>query len=223
MLFRSPVTRLESIPVLATIEIVDGGQPLNKALAAAFAKIRTSGASQVSLLFDLGWRPTMDAVELVAREVAASKGITTLVLVHPSASMSFLASAIAMRVRPVEVRARRSMYDDEDEDEENTDATTSRTLFMMKKGDVLEDFVRRSVSEARSRIVRRFALVFEETTTPPTMDLTDYLAEELLNAGVEEVGLIHSNADLETVAAALRLRLPAVRISFAKKSPPRKM
>jgi hypothetical protein len=88
-------------------------------------------------------------------------------------------------------------------------------MFVMERAERVEHFVRRGVREAQSRSVRRFALIFDATCVP-TMEIADVLAEELLRSGgVREIGLIHPNASLETLVAALRLRLPAVRIAYA--------
>jgi hypothetical protein len=201
---------------LGAIEVVENKGPLDEAVASAFSRIRSAPPSTTAaLVFDLAWKPTMAAVDVIARELAGCAGITTLTVVHPSAAMSFIASAIALRVPAVQVRAQRSVYDEEEDDDEQTDATDSRTSYFMRKTEALDTFIRRSFTEARTRRVRRFALVFEDGTVLSRMELSDLLAEELLNAGVEEIGLIHPSADLDTVAAAVQLRVPSVQVSVA--------
>jgi hypothetical protein len=199
---------------LGTVVIVPPQEPLERALAAAFERFHSAEARAVALVFALGWRPTMDIVDIVLDHLARSGDIEVLTLVHPSAAMTFIASTIELRARGVSVRAQRSIHEDEDEDE-HTEVTASRATFVMKPGQRFEAFVRQSVEEARARVVRRFALVFDASAPLPP-HLTDVLAEELLHAGVREVGLVHPSASLETVAAALRLRLPSVRIALAK-------
>jgi len=199
---------------LGNVENVDPNVPLAKAVETAFERVRAADASQCALLFDNRWVPTTDLVDIVASQLEESPDVQTLTLVHPSAAMTFIASAIGSRSRDVEVRAWRSVYDEPDD--EVTDATASKTMFAMHDGEALPAFVRRAVGEARSRIVRRFALVFHAKSVP-SMALADLLAEELFQTGVKEVGLVHPTAPLDTVVAALRLRLPGVRVSFASK------
>jgi hypothetical protein len=171
---------------LGEIEPVRADLPLDKALAAAFERVRDSGASQAALLFPLEWAPTMDIVAIVADELERCEDLTGLTLIHPSAAMTFIASAIGLRAERVEVRTQRSVHDDDDE-EEDTDATASRTMFVMRPDDRAEAFVRKSVTEAKNRLVRRFALVFDPKREPP-LELADILAEELLHGGVKRSG-----------------------------------
>lgn len=203
---------------LGTIEHVEMGATLEDAIGAAFERLRSAGTSQCALVFDVEWPPTMDLVDLVARHLADSDDIETLTLVHPSAAMGFVASAVGLRVGSVDVRAQRSVYDEPDEDD-FTDATASRTVFVMGPEERLGAFVGRAVGEARARAVKRFALVFDPKV-PASMELSDVLVEELMQSGVREVGLVHPAASLETVVAALRLRLPNVRVAFATRTNP---
>jgi hypothetical protein len=198
---------------LGTVERVATNEPLARALAAAFSRLRNSGAPRCALAFDPEWRPTMDVVELAANELSECLDIETLVLVHPSSAMTFIASALGLRVPTVTVSAQRSVYDElEDQD---TDATASKTMFVMKRDEHIDHFVRRSVRAAQARALRRFALLFDGKCVP-TMEIADVLAEELLRSGgVREIGLIHPSASLETLVAALRLRIPTVRIAYA--------
>jgi hypothetical protein len=191
---------------------------LRAGVEGAFERFRAAGARTCTLVFDVAWQPTMDVVDAVTEALGASKEVETLSLVHPSAAMSFIASAVSMRVRTVKVTARRSIYDDEDEAEElQTDATGAKTMFLMAPTEDLEAFVRRAISEARKRVSRRVALIFDRASKPP-MDLADVLAEELLQTGVKEIGFIHESAPLDALAAALRLRLPGVTVAVASRS-----
>jgi hypothetical protein len=187
---------------------------VEQALHDAFERLRDTGASRAALLFDLEWMPTMDIVGVVADELERCDDLSTLTLIHPSAAMTFIASAIGLRAERVEIRTQRSVHDD-GEEEEDTDATASRTMFVMRPDDRAEDFARRSVVEAKNRLVRRFALVFDPKREPP-LELADILAEELLHSSVKEVGLVHPSPALDTVVAALRLRLPQVKIAVAR-------
>ncbi len=203
---------------LGAVEQVSLDAPLASAIETAFDRIRSADANRCALVFDASWQPTMDLVDLVTKSIAESEELRVVTLVHPSAAMAFIASAIASGVRSVEVCAQRSVYDEpEDED---TDATASKTLFVMAPTESIEGFVRRSVTEARLRVVRRFALLFDAKSVP-TMNLAGVLAEELLQSGVEEIGLIHPGAPLEAVVASVRLRLPGVRVAYATQPKPR--
>jgi hypothetical protein len=195
----------------AALEFVSTTVPLAPAIADAFARLRESRQTETALVFDMSWHPTMDVVELIARELVASGGIQLLTLIHPSAAMSVIAAAIATRVESVSVTSKRSMYD---EDEiEDIDPTESKTLFSMDPGESLNGFVRRSVREARNRAVVRVALVFHKSSQP-TMALADTLVEELVQSGVRELGLIHATTSLDAIAASVRLRLANVRIAL---------
>lgn len=199
---------------LGEVETVPANGPLDKAIAKAFDRIRDSGASRAALLFDVDWAPTMDVVALVAEELEKCEDLSTLTLVHPSAAMTFIASAIGLRIDRVEVRSQRSVHDD-DEEEEDTDATASRTMFVMRSDEPADRFVRRSVLEAKNRLVRRFAIVLDPKRDLP-LDLADVLAEELLDAGIKEIGIVHPSPTLDTIVSALRLRIPAVKIAVAR-------
>jgi hypothetical protein len=192
---------------------VGADERLDAAVAKAFDRLRSNDAAHAALLFDLSWQPTMELVDVLSVHLAASQ-VEALTLIHPSATMTFLASAVAMRCKGVTVTAQRSIYDDGEEEDETTDATSSRTMFVMNTNERVEDFVRQSVTEARRRVVRRFALVFADAIPLPA-DLADVLAEELLHSGAKEVGLIHASTALEIVADTLQLRLPEVRIALA--------
>jgi hypothetical protein len=187
--------------------------PLATAVGTAFERIRSADVRRCALLFEVGWEPTMDLVEIVVSELERSDEIASLVLVHPSSAMAFIATAITLRMPSVVVAAQRSIYDDPDDDE-NLDATESKTMFMMTQDEPMPAFVRRAVAEVRLRVVHRFALILDERTTPG-IELADLLVEELLGTAVKEIGLIHKHAPLDTVAAALRLRLPGIRVSLA--------
>lgn len=201
---------------VGAIETIKTNVPLEKTISIAFDRIRDAGIDRAALLFDLDWTPTMDVVSLIAFELERCDDLTSLTLIHPSAAMTFIASAIGLRIDRVQIRAQRSIHDD-GEEEEDTDATASRTMFVMKQDENVEAFVRKSVAEAKRRIVRRFALVFDPRSVPP-IELADVLAEELLHAGVKEVGLVHPGSALDTVVAALRLRVPEVKIAVARQS-----
>ena len=201
---------------LGTIEQVAPSAPLAAALSDVFARLRSAGTSSGAVVFDPEWRPTMDVVDLIANELQDPGDLTKLTLVHPSSAMTFIASALGLRAPEVQVSARRSVYDELED--QNADATASKTMFVMAPGERVEHFVRRAVREAQSRSVRRFALIFDAAYVP-NMAIADVLSEELLRSGgVREIGLIHPKASLETVVAALRLRLPAIRVASASAS-----
>jgi hypothetical protein len=202
---------------LGTVEIVALDQPLASAIEQAFERLRSAGSTRGALVFHTSWHPTMDVVELVAAQLTLEDDVKTLTLVHPSAAMGVIASAIASRVQElggggIVVESKRSIYDDPED--EHTDATGSNTFFRMDPGESESAFVRRAVREARARAVRRVALILDRNAQP-TMKLADILVEELLQSGVREVGLIHATAPLDAIASSVRLRLPAVRIALA--------
>ena len=197
---------------LGTVEPVNPNLPLANAVEIAFDRIRSSDATRCALQFDPSWHPTMDIVDIVVAAIGGSADIETVILVHPSAAMTFIASAIAARVNPVEVRAQRSVYDVVED--MKADATASKTMFMMTSTESIEGFVRRSVAEAQKRVVRRFALIFDAQSAP-SMNLAALLAEELMHSGVQEIGLVHPTASLEPLVATLRLRLPNIRVAAA--------
>jgi hypothetical protein len=121
-----------------------------------------------------------------------------------------------VRVPTVQITVQRSLHD-EIEDEQ-TDATASKTMFVMERGELPEAFVRRAVAEARARVARRFALLFDANCSP-SIELAEVLAEELTGSTVKEIGLIHPRAPLETLVALLRLRLPTIRVASAGGKP----
>jgi hypothetical protein len=195
------------------IERIGADERLEPAVERAFERIRSADAAHAALVFDVAWQPTMELVEVLVRALGDADEVRTLTLVHPSAAMTFIASAVGIRCTSVQLKTQRSVYDDDDEDE-ITDATASRTMFKMEDDERVDVFVRRSVTEARTRLVRRFALIFSEKAQL-SPDLADVLAEELLHSGAKEIGLVHGSDVLETVADTLRLRLPDVRVALA--------
>jgi hypothetical protein len=198
---------------LGTVERVATNEPLAAALSTAFSRLRGAATSRCALAFDPKWQPTMDVVDLITNELTESEDITNLILVHPSSAMTFIASALGLRTPAVQITAQRSIYDELEDD--SADATASKTMFVMAPTERVEHFVRRAVREAQDRAVRRFALIFDASAVP-SMDVADALAQELLRSGtVREIGLIHPKASLETLVAALRLRLPSIRIAHA--------
>jgi len=194
---------------LGAVERVRSDHPLDTAIAEAFERVRDVDASACALVFDVAWQPTMDVVELVVRELETSPEVRTLTLIHPSAAMAFIATAVAAAAS-AEIRSQRSVHDEPELP--HTDATASKTVFLMRADEALDAFVRRAVGEVRKRVSRRFALVFDAKSMP-TLDLAGTLAEELLQCRVEEVGLIHPTQPLDAVVAALRLQLPGVRVA----------
>jgi hypothetical protein len=198
------------------VEKVAANESLAVGMSRAFDRVRAAGSSSVAIVFDVDWRPTMDLVDLVSQELAESEDVQALALVHPSAAMTFIASAIAVRVPTVQITVQRSLHD-EIEDEQ-TDATASKTMFVMERGELPEAFVRRAVAEARARVARRFALLFDANCSP-SIELAEVLAEELTGSTVKEIGLIHPRAPLETLVALLRLRLPTIRVASAGGKP----
>ena len=196
------------------VEPVSIREGVEAGLAQAFERLRDSAASAGALLFPIDWSPTMDIVLPIADELDRCEDLTALTLIHPSAAMNFIASAIGLRVDRVVVRTQRSVHDD-GEEQEDTDATASRTMFVMRHDDRVDAFVRKSVIEAKRRLVRRFAIVFD-ANKELTLDLADILAEELLDSGIKEVGLVHPGGVLDTIVAALRLRVPHVKIAVAR-------
>ena len=203
---------------LGTTEKIAIGEALASALSTAFSRIRSAGTSECAIVFDPQWRPTMDIVELVAAELNDCADVQSLTLVHPSSAMTFIASAIGLRAAAVQVATKRSVYDEVED--ENVDATASKTMFVMAPGERVEHFVRRSVREAHSRAVRRFALLFDASCTP-SIEIADLLAVELMQSGgVREIGLIHPRSSLDTLVATLRLRVPTVRVAYASATAP---
>lgn len=203
---------------LGTVEHVATTVPLADALSAAFSRLRSAGTSAVAVVFDPHWQPTMDVVDLISTQLEDCEDVTSLTLVHPSSAMTFIASALGLRAPTVTVSARRSVYDELED--AGADATASKTMFVQAPAERVEHFVRRAVREAHTRAVRRFALIFDAACVP-NMQIADLLAEELVRSGgVRELGLIHPKASLETVVAALRLRLPAVRVAYASATNP---
>lgn len=200
---------------LGALETIGTHRSLEKEIAAAFERLRDAGASRAALLFDVQWAPTMEVVAIIADEIERTDDLSALTLVHPSAAMTFIATAIGSRSDRVEVRAQRSVHDD-GEEQEDTDATASRTMFVMRPDEPAEAFVRNSVVEAKKRLVRRFALVLDPKRDVP-LAIADVLAEELLDTTIKEVGLVHSSETLDTVVAALRLRIPNVKIALARR------
>jgi hypothetical protein len=194
-----------------TVELISPKEPLPKAIAQAVGKLSPSDDAHVVLVFDPGWHPTMEVVDILTRELASFDALETLTLVHPSAAMGVIAAAVASRMPAIQVMSKRSLYD-EAEDEE-TDATESNTFFRMASGESLDAFVRRSVGEAHTRAVRRFALVFDPDSRP-TLALADVLVEELVQSGVQEIGLVHPTIRLNAIAASVRLRLATVKIAL---------
>lgn len=201
---------------LGKVERVDNESTLDEGIGAAFDRLGSSGATRCAIVFDVRWQPTMDVVDLVARRLDEAAQIEVLTLVHPSAAMGFIASALGLRVSRVQVHARGSVHAEPVEDE-NADLTASRTMFVMQPGERLESFVRSSVRSAGERVLRRFALLFD-ARAPVSMELADLLVEELMESGVRELGLVHPTQPLDTVVAALRLRLPAVRVQCSDRS-----
>lgn len=196
---------------MAVVEIQARNEPLASVVHSAFEKLRASAAKSVGLDFDMLWRPTMDAVDIIARELADPGAITELTLIHPSSAMSVIAAALSTRVNGVTITAKRSIYDEpEDED---VDATESNTLFSMGASESLEAFVRRSVRAVRARSAHRFALAFDKDCRP-TLEVADTLVEELLQSDVRELGLIHPTIVLDAIAASIRLRLPNLRVAI---------
>lgn len=193
-------------------EFVSPNLPLPEAIAEALAKVSPDSDASVALVFDLNWIPTMDVVDHIARELLHLDALERLTLIHPSSAMAVIAVAVATRVPSVQVDARRSVYDEAED--EHTDATASHTFFRMRSGEPIDGFVRRSVNEARTRAVRRFALVFDKDSRP-NLTLADVLVEELVQSRVQEVGLIHPTIPLDSVAASLRLRLANIRIALS--------
>jgi hypothetical protein len=200
-----------------SIERIGADEPLELAVSRSFEHFRDAEASNAALMFDVGWVPTTDLVEMLAKEIAETDGLQSLTLIHPSAAMTFIASVVSSRCAGIKVDARRSLYDD-GEDDEGTDATASKTLFMMAPHERHEAFVRRAVMEARTRIDRKFALMFDNSKPLPR-DLADILFEELLHSGAKEVGLVYAGDGLDVIAASLRLRLPSVVIALATERP----
>lgn len=197
---------------LGTVEKVSSKVPLAAALAEAFARLRSAATSRCAVVFDHEWQPTMEVVDLIASELSETDDIATLTLVHPSSAMTFIASALGLKTRAVTITSQRSVYDELEDD--SADATASKTMFVMDREERVDHFLRRAVREAQSRSVRRFALLFDAACVP-SMLIADVLAQELQRGAVREIGLIHPKASLDTVVAALRLRLPAVRIAYA--------
>ena len=195
------------------MERIAADEPLALAVGRSFEQFRDIEAASAALLFDVGWVPTTDLVEILAKEIAETEFLQSLTLIHPSSAMTFIAGAVSARCANVTVDARRSLYDD-GEDEEGTDATASKTMFMMARNERHDAFVRRAVAEARTRVDRRFALIFDNAKPLPA-DLADVLFEELLHSGAKEVGLVYAGEGLDVVAASLRLRLPNIVIALA--------
>jgi hypothetical protein len=194
------------------VENVSATGPLSEALAELFRRLAMADDESVTLVFDVAWEPTMDVVGPLERGIEELPALETLTLVHPSAAMTVIASAVASRTDTVCVRTKRSLYDDPEDDE--VDATQSNTWFGMQANEPLEAFVRKSVAEAHARAVRRFALVFTPESRP-TLALADVLVEELVQSGVKEIGLIHPSVRLDVIAASVRLRLASVKIAVA--------
>ena len=53
------------------IEVVSPAPPLSAAIEQAFAQLRTYGETHAALMFDISWQPTMEVVDLIARESGA--------------------------------------------------------------------------------------------------------------------------------------------------------
>jgi hypothetical protein len=193
------------------VELISSRDPLPAAVDVACRRLRATSVTRATLLFDIAWNPTMEVVPLIEAGLRGLS-ISELTLIHPSAAMAVIATALSARVPSLTVLTKRSIYD-EPEDEE-TDATESNLSFQMERGDTLERFVRTSIREAHARAAHRFALVFHEDSVP-SMSVADTLVEELLPTDTRELGLIHPNASLDAIGASVRLRLANIKIAIA--------
>ncbi len=196
------------------LEVVSAKLPLAEAIAKAFEGCAND--TNIILLFENTWHPTMAVAEHIGEAMARLAAVETLTLVHPSAAMSVIAGAVSSRFPNVIVKSQRSLYDDPED--EATDVTASKTVFAMGPNEMMDAFVRRSVGEARTRSARRLALVFSPHCRP-TLAVADVLVEELVRSGVEEIGLIHPTTRLDAIAASLRLQLPNVRVALGDHRP----
>jgi hypothetical protein len=196
---------------MRTVVLVPARGPLDRDVATAFSEIRTQARPEATLVFDLGWQPTIELVEVVAAEIEKTPFLRELFLVHSSAAMAVIAGAIDARCIATSVVAKRSLFDDPDD--EFVEPTELKTVFQMRPEETIEGFVRAALKQVRVQAIHRFALVFD-TQTEPTLAIADVLVEELIDSKVNEIGLVHGTADLGPIASSIRLRLGGVTVGI---------
>jgi hypothetical protein len=194
---------------MRTVVLVPARGSLSDEVGTAFGEIRTQGRPEATLVFDLGWQPTIELVDVVAREVESTPFLRELFLVHSSAAMGVIAGALDARCIATSVVAKRSLFDDPDD--EFVEPTELKTVFQMTPKETIEAFVRAALAQVRSQGIHRFALVFD-AQSQPTLAIADVLVEELIDTKVTEIGLVHGSTDLGAIASSIRLRLRGVTV-----------
>jgi hypothetical protein len=193
---------------LPCIVHLDQGSSLGSAVGRAFATL--GDGPRAILVIPHLWRPTVEIVPLIVEAAANRPALRVLVLVHPSAAMSFIASSVSIKLPKVTVRSAPAIEDAFDE------GPSPLPIVSMTDREAVEGFIRRGTAELRDRSVRRGVLVLAAAANVGP-SLGDVLVEELLqNATLRAIALVHPTANLDVPAASVRLRLPRARIVTAK-------
>jgi hypothetical protein len=195
------------VPLPCVVHL-DQGYSLPSAIGRAFDTLGLS--AQGILVLPHHWRPTVEIVPLIVDAITEkTPALNALVLVHPSAAMSFIASSVSIKLPHVAVRSAPAIEDAFDAGPSPVPVVT------MRARETIEGFIRRGTAELRDRAVRRGVLVLADSANVGTA-LGDVLVEELLqNATLRAIGLVHPTANLEVPAASVRLRLPRAKIVTA--------
>lgn len=189
--------------------------PLAAGIAAAFNELNAGQAVHASVVFPAGWRPSVDVVPHIVAHAQRVKSLQSLVLVHQSVAMGFIASTIALSLPNILVRPARSASDTKRRRSTITLTGTVAILPMRAANETPNAFIRRASTEMREKGFKDVVIAFTAGAVL-TSAIGDILVEELLqNNTLHALGLVHPTANLDVIASSVRLRISRAKIVVA--------
>lgn len=181
-------------------------------LRVAFAAFRRQRAGTSVLVLPEDARPHVELVVLVVEELEASPEVGRLVLVHPSPSLGFLASAIGLRAGRARVSSCATVDAAVGEPRASRPPVGRFETVILSAGQDLALALAPRLLGMRERGISGCAVVLPKEARPSSL-LVDVFCELMeVNSQLNALALVHPSPSLGFIASAIGLRLPQVKV-----------
>lgn len=182
-------------------------------------RVAASRPESVALVFPADVRVSGSLAEVIAAGAEQVEAMRELVLVHPGATVGFLASSLGLRIPRCKVRGERDLSKvDGRRNDTLTPPHGSATILDLRERSLVQAFGAASL-KLRVSDGNRAVLLLNPGETPPP-GLTDVVVRELGHCPkLREVVLVHPSAVMGFIASSAGLRLPTLTLTAVRQAP----
>ncbi len=206
---------------MSSVAVVDvDSANVNQSIEDGLRKLAPSKPEIVALVFPSDVRVSAALAGVIASGVEQVGSLRELVLVHPGATVGFLASSLGLRIPRCKVRGERDLarVEGRPRNDSLTPPHGSATILDLRDRSLTQAFNAASMKLGASQGNRAVLLLNPDETPPP--GLTDLVVKELsLCPKLREVVLVHPSAVMGFIASSAGLRLPTLSLSAVRQAP----